>query len=245
MTYLLSQPRKVLALLFSIVFTLSSALVQAGSFSVSPVRVTLSAKQKASALTIINQGAEATTVQLELLAWSQDEEGKDVFSPTKDILANPPVLTLQPNAKQVIRLGLRQPPNGSQEGSYRLFLQELPAPAKEGFMGLKVALRMSIPIFVLPPTFIKPDVVWRLQNKEGQLVVHAHNQALAHIQMLSFDIEPENQAALPNQAAVAYLLAQQKRQWPIKDQTLAVGTKVLLKAKTDAGLLEVPLIVEE
>jgi len=241
---LLSQSRKGLALLFSSFLMLCSSVVEAGTFSVSPVRVTLSAKQKVSSLTIVNQGAETTTVQLELLEWSQDAEGKDVFSPTKDILANPPVLTLAPNAKQVIRLGLRKPPSGSQEGSYRLFLQEVPPPPKEGFMGLNVALRMSLPVFVLPPALIKPNVAWRLQNQDGQLILHAHNQALAHLQMLSFDIVPENQSALPKQTAVAYLLPQQKRQWQIKEHSLPVGTKVMLKAQTDAGALDTALIVE-
>lgn len=246
MMFLLSQSRRGLALLFSIIIALSvNAVSMAGTFSVSPVRVNLSAQQKVASLTVLNQGQEATTIQLEVLAWSQDQDGKDVFEPTKNILATPPVFVLQPNAKQVIRLGLRKPAMSQQEDSYRLFLQEVPPPPKEGFNGLSVALRMSIPVFVQPKEPIKPMMAWQLKSTADGLILEAHNQGLGHVQVLGAELTPDNQTSFANPSLTSYLLPQQKREWPIKDKHLAVGTPVLLKAKTDMGELQAQLSVTE
>jgi fimbrial chaperone protein len=245
MRYLLSQPHKGLALLLSITLFLLSTLAQAGAFVVSPVRVTLSNKQKVASLTVVNQGAEKTTIQLEALAWSQDEHGKDVLVPTKNILANPPVFTLEPNAKQVIRLGLRKPSIGINEESYRLILQEVPPPLKEGFMGLSVALRMSVPIFVMPTEPIKPAMLWQLKLGAEGLKLLGENQGLGHVQVLSLELYPQEKPPLFNKQAVSYLLPQQKREWPINNKTLSVGMPVLLKAQTDVGVLEAQLTVTE
>ena len=246
MMFLLSQSRRGLALLFSIIIALSvNAVSMAGTFSVSPVRVNLSAQQKVASLTVLNQGQEATTIQLEVLAWSQDQDGKDVFEPTKNILANPPVFTIAPNSSQVIRLGLRKPALGQSEESYRLFLQEVPPPPKEGFNGLSIALRLSIPVFVQPNEPIKTSLEWRLKSTNDGLKLLADNQSQGHIQVLSVLLTPEQQESFANQSLTNYLLPQQKREWLIKDKHLAVGTPVMLKAQTDRGELKAQLTVEE
>ena len=53
-----------------------SESADAGSFRVSPVRVTLSTNQPISALTVKNDGTDPTTIQLQVLAWSQ-RNGED------------------------------------------------------------------------------------------------------------------------------------------------------------------------
>ena len=245
MMFLLSQSRLGLALLFSIVLTYSGLVQAAASFSVSPVRVNLSAKNKVTSLTVTNQGKEPTTVQLDALAWSQNEQGQDVFEPSKNILANPPVFTIAPNSSQVIRLGLRKPALGQSEESYRLFLQEVPPPPKEGFTGLSIALRLSIPVFVQPNEPIKTSLEWRLKSTNEGLKLLADNQSQGHIQVLSVLLIPEQQESFANQSLTNYLLPQQKREWLIKDKHLAVGTPVMLKAQTDRGELKAQLTVEE
>ncbi len=60
-------------------FLLAGAgVASAGSFTVSPVRATLSASQSVAALTVHNTGTEPAVLQLEVLSWAQ-QEGKDVY----------------------------------------------------------------------------------------------------------------------------------------------------------------------
>ncbi len=242
MTHPLSQLLKGLALLFSLLYNTAYA----GSFAISPVRSTLSLGHKIDSLTVTNQGAEATAIQLEVLAWSQDEAGKDVFTPTKDILATPPAFTLQPNAKQIIRLGLRRPLLTNNEASYRLFVQEIPPAPKPNFMGLNMALRMSIPVFFNPAVPVAPVLNWQLrQSPTGSLILSANNSGNAHIQIANFTLAPADMAAFSAQQVASYLLPHQKREWVVSNKTLAVGTKVHLTVQTDQDVMQADLIVEE
>src|SRR5262245_29568931 len=93
----------------------------AGSFEVNPVRVDLSAAARTSAVTVRNTGSEAVIVQLSVVAWSQ-EDGRDVYTETKEILATPPIATIPAGGEQIIRAGLRRAPDAQRELSYRLFL---------------------------------------------------------------------------------------------------------------------------
>lgn len=65
----------------------------AGSFQVNPVRATLTASLPVGSLTVRNTGSEPAVVQLEVVSWSQ-QAGNDVYTPTKEILATPPIFTV-------------------------------------------------------------------------------------------------------------------------------------------------------
>jgi fimbrial chaperone protein len=97
----------------------------AGAFSVSPVRLILTGDQPVVAMTVQNSEQGSTVVQLELVEWSQ-KDGKDLYTPTKDLLATPPIFTLPANGKQIIRIGLRKPQNSAKEAAYRIILHEIP-----------------------------------------------------------------------------------------------------------------------
>src|SRR6185312_2841401 len=77
------------------------SVAHAGSFTVNPVRLTLSATQSVAAVTVKNIGEEATVVQLETSSWTQ-HDGQDVLESTSDILATPPILTVPPGASRIV-----------------------------------------------------------------------------------------------------------------------------------------------
>src|SRR5947209_8169980 len=66
----------------------AAAPTLAGSFMVTPVRATLTAKQPVAALTVRNESQEATVVQVEVVTWTQ-RDGNDVYAATRDILVTP------------------------------------------------------------------------------------------------------------------------------------------------------------
>ena len=78
-------------------------VVNAANLGVSPVRVTLSESQKTGAITVLNKSTEPVSIQLEVLSWSQ-EEGKDVLTPTREILATPPIFTIPAGTSQLLSL---------------------------------------------------------------------------------------------------------------------------------------------
>ena len=78
-------------------------VVSAASIGVSPVRATLSANQKIETITVRNTGSELMSVQLEVMSWSQ-QDGEDVFTATREVLANPPIFTVPPGGSQLLSL---------------------------------------------------------------------------------------------------------------------------------------------
>src|SRR5262245_50540018 len=163
-------------------FLFAAALAQAGSFSVNPVRVTLSATQTVGAITVRNEGTEAAVIQLEMQSWTQ-RDGVDVLAPSTDVLATPPILTIPPGGSRIVRVGLRRPADAQREVTYRLFLREVPPPQALA-QALRVALLISMPIFVEPPNKTAPQVEWRAaRTRDGQIRVEARNAGTAHVQL--------------------------------------------------------------
>ena len=92
------------------VFGLPSMPAHAGSFSISPIRLDLSAGARTAALTVRND-AQEVLVQAEMMLWEQ-VDGEDRLTPTRDLLVSPAVFTLPPKGSQLVRVALRNVPAG-------------------------------------------------------------------------------------------------------------------------------------
>ena len=117
-------------------FVVGVSYVNAASIGVSPVRATLSENQQIEAITLRNNGTKPATLQLEVMSWSQ-QNGKDIFKATRDVLANPPIVTVPAGGSQLVRFGLRRAPNLERELTYRIFIEELAPPPDPDFYGFE------------------------------------------------------------------------------------------------------------
>lgn len=219
----------------------------AGSFAVSPVRVTLSAQQSVGSLVVRNEAEEPTVVQLEVMSWTQ-QDGQDTYAATREILATPPIFTVPAGGSQTVRVGLRRAPDAQRELTYRLYLQEVPSPPKPGFQGMQVALRIGVPVFVVPPgDAAKPALHWQASRAaDGGLRLALTNSGNAHVQVASFRLAlPGAAEPLAMQDVATYVLPGQTRSWPVKAQTAPpAGATLNLSARTDAGDAEAEVVVE-
>jgi fimbrial chaperone protein len=215
----------------------------AGSFGVSPIRLTLSAERTSQMVTVRNTGEEETLVQVQPNAWLLSE-GADLLEPSAELIAVPPLFSLAPGGSQVVRIGLRRAPVPGRELTYRLLLREVPPPPSDEFFGLQVALELSVPVFVLPPGGAGPNLDWQLaHNADGALELRAHNAGNAHVQLQKARLESTDGRVIESPDLSAYLLPGQSRAWPLAGQA-AVGSRWTLAAKTDAGELETELVIE-
>jgi fimbrial chaperone protein len=233
------------ALLGLAVFFAGFGVAHAGSFSVNPVRVTLSAKQPVAAITVRNNAAEPAVVQLEASAWSQ-EEGQDVLVPSSDLLATPPIFTVAPGKAQILRVGLRRPASATGEITYRLVLREVP-PQTPPERGLRVALMISMPIFVVPATSVAPTLAWRATRAaDGQIRVHVTNSGNAHVQLSKIDLAlAAGGKTLGSRTVAEYVLPGNTRSWLVKTASPANGgAKVQIHSATDAGAFEASVALE-
>lgn len=236
------------AAVLTAVFSLASWLAPAfaGTFQVTPVRVELSAQQTTAALTVSNNGSEPVVVQLQTAAWAQNG-GEDQYSGTNDLIASPPIFTIQPGAEQIVRVGMRRRPDASTELSYRLYLQEVPAPPAPGFRGLQMALRIGIPVFVEAASKSATDLRWALEKSApGQLKVVLKNQGNTHAQVSDFKITANgSDQPLALQQVSFYLLPAQQRSWTLPlNPALPFNPGMLhITAFTDVGKLEADVAV--
>src|ERR1700722_183955 len=234
--------------------------VNAGSFEVTPLRVSLSATQRVAALSLRNVNSDPVVVQVDVVAWSQ-AKGEDVFAPTREVLATPPIFTVPPGGTQLIRVGLRRAPDALHELSYRIFLTEIPPPVKADATGLQETLRFSIPVFVPRATSaadrggkdderaVPVSLTWRVtKTASNYLAVVATNQGNSHVQVIDFTLAVAgNTQPLATTKVPEYVLpGQQSRPWSIAtDAHVASGTPLHVTSHTDSGDIAGDVVVDE
>jgi fimbrial chaperone protein len=229
------------SLLTLLLFAVSAPLVAlAGSFEVNPIRVDLSPKNRSVALTIRNSGTTSVVVQASVSSWAQTD-GKDVLTPTNEVLISPPVMTIEPDREQIVRIGLRRAPDAQRELSYRLFLQEVPPPPQPGFQGLVVALRIGLPVFVQPRQGpAKATLVWNAELREpGSIRLKLENNGTGHIQISTIELfRAEEKQAVAEHSGLTYVLPGQSREWDLKARNPKKGDNLRMKVSTDAGSID-------
>ena len=169
---------------------LLSAPTLASTFNISPIRAQLNAGHRTEALTLTNVEDSPVVVQVRVVSWSQ-KDGVEQLQDTRELLSTPPVLQIAANSQQVIRVALRRDPDPTQELTYRVIFEEVPQAAPKEFSGLRVALRLSVPIFVAPSQGkANPKVIWQSRwLPNGQLEVAATNAGNGHLQVTDFEAQ--------------------------------------------------------
>src|SRR5215210_1090228 len=119
---------------------------RATSLEITPVAVHLVPGAKATTIEVANRGGVAAAIQLRAYAWSQNGN-QDVLTPTRDIVLSPPIFTLGIDGSQTIRLMLRRGASAAGERTYRLLIDEVPAPNPRA-QQVQVAMRLSLPVII-------------------------------------------------------------------------------------------------
>jgi fimbrial chaperone protein len=173
------------AFLFALLASMAiAAPATASTFNISPIRAQLSGGHKTEALTLINADDSPVVVQVRVVSWSQ-KDGTEQLEDTREVLQIPA------NGQQIVRVALRRDPDPAQELTYRVIFEEVPQAAAKDFTGLRVALRLSIPVFVAPAHGkASPQVAWQSRwLANGQLEVAATNSGSAHLQVTDFEAQ--------------------------------------------------------
>lgn len=218
----------------------------AGSFTIEPVKVMLSAEKTTAVVRVKNPEDSATTVQVESMAWSQ-EGGDDRLEPTRALLAMPPTFSLAPDGEQIVRVGLSKPASTGTEQAYRLHFRELPPPASPSFKGLRVALQISIPVFVAPPGEAAPEPSWRAElRRDGRLAVTVANTGNAHLRIARLQISRSDDGALiAGDGELIYVLPGNRRVWLLEpNRPLTAGDPLQITIHNNGRTSHARIVVE-
>ena len=186
--------------------------------AVSPVRVDLSDDHNKDVIHLTNQEDTTKSFQVEMVAWSQTEQRSEVYSPTDEILAVPPLFSLQPGEEQIVRVGMMTDADPSVERSYRMFITELAAPQEEEVpsTGVNMRLRLGIPIFVAPPTLPHAKLdYFDFKHVGDQLFMHMRNRGNTHVRISEIQYLAPGTEEPEFAPVVIYILAGQTGYVPI------------------------------
>jgi len=192
-------PLSLLLLLIAIVLLFVSprpAAAQAGSLLIWPVDPVIESDARATALWLENPGKAPITLQVRIYAWAQDG-GKNVYAPQDAILGTPPIVTVAPGMKQLVRLTRTTPTPTKTEQAFRVVVDEIPAPSPATDSGAAVSFRMrySLPLFAYgdglsrkgtgePKTLAHtPKLAWRVRSGGGERFLEIRNLGILHARL--------------------------------------------------------------
>ena len=219
-------------------FALSTA--QAGEFTVKPVRLDVVPSAKSTSLSIVNDGAEKLSFQLQAMDWTQDKDGKDFYSDSHDLIFFPKLMTIEPGQEALVRIGFKSPATFT-EKTYRLFIEELPGIVKkiEGNSAqINVLVRFGLPIFAAPMLPQDILVIDGIEFKSRVLSFTAQNSGNRHQMFTSIRIagtNVENKSIFGLDIADRYLLASSSKSYKtvLSAQQCRELTFITIDIKTD------------
>lgn len=223
-----------LFLLFSFLSLISVNTTKAGEWRISPIRIKMSAQDKSSSITVFNEDKVSLNFQVKAMEWTQQENGKDVYVDSEDIIFFPKVFTLEAGKERLIRIGLKAP-TPVKEKTYRLFVEEIPSQQNKEGVAVQIALRFGIPIFVKP---LKEDTKWEITKKMvSNSIFHLQmeNKSNHHLQVHYIRIKgyAGEKEVFSNDIKGWYVLSGSKRLFSGKLEECSKIDKILFQVVTD------------
>jgi fimbrial chaperone protein len=235
--------RPVLQAVLVTLLTLPAGEARPAALGVAPTRLAFGPDDRMATVTLQNNAAATVTVQVQTFAWPRTPATDDL-EPTRDLIAVPPVVALEPNAKQVIRVALRRQAGSAAERAYRLLISEVPGAGSEHAAGVRFALRLSLPVFVTPAG-TRPEPVWSARPEPGGLALALGNRGTAHLQLHRLVLKAVGRPE-PLQVvdSPAYVLPGQEQAWPLAAAARAQPA-LQLQAETNLGPIEAVLALPQ
>jgi fimbrial chaperone protein len=163
----------------------------AGEWRVTPIRIFFDRGARIGTVNVQNDGDAPMNFQVKAMEWTQDAEGKDQYAEMSDLIYFPKLLTIPPREERVIRIGLKGL-GGASEKTYRLFVEEISPPRKDGNAeGATVAVnvRFAVPLFVAPLKEQPNGQLLKTELDKGIISSTLRNTGNVHFRLLSLKFQ--------------------------------------------------------
>ena len=230
--------RTTLAASLAMLCAVHAAPAFAGPFSVSPVRIYMGTRDRATAITITNEGDEELVMQADLYSWKQKPNGEDDLVLTEDMILSPPIIKIAPKSRQVVRLAMLRPRPPGEQLTYRMIVREIPEAKSvvDKNLQLNISLAFSMPVFITP-NGVKRNLSCVTERAEaaGTIKAVCENTGNAYAQPRKLVL---NSAAGEKLAGVdmgGYILPGNKRSFDLVDSNgkVAAGKAKLVVTQDD------------
>lgn len=220
-----------------ILLALASTVSAAGSFRVTPILGDVPPDRQVPSFRIHNPASSPLTVQISAHDWQQSDN-MDVVVPSDRLLVVPPLATIAPGDTQVVRVALKgeRPEN---ELSFRVHVQEVLPPPEPGFIGVRTAVKVDLPLFFAPADASR-NIEWQASiNEAGNLLVSAKNTGTRFTRLSKLSAYVDNDSLLAARSGPLYVLSGASRSWELPlAQAVVPGSSLRLLVETGRDKFE-------
>lgn len=184
----------------------------ATAVTIAPIMVELSAHKKVASVRVLNDSAEAMTLQAGALSWEQ-LDGEDKYTPTQQLLVAPAIALIAPGGSQIFRVTLRTPTTVGAERAYRLLLEDVSAETNPRPGVVNLRFLHNLPLFVSPHSQLVLNSQWsRCAAPANKVCVRLDNLGNRRVRLSAVTVEGQgwHKAIV---GAGATVLAGASRQW--------------------------------
>lgn len=169
--------------------------IEASGLRVSPLRLDVGGQQPAAELLLQNLTDAPLPVEITTVKWQQIN-GQDEYTETDDLFFAPPIIRIAPGASQSVRFLLTTEPEKTTEGSYRVYVEELPAAdAGKRSSAMSFRMRFGVPLFVAAQQPAPPELEMLSAERSGkQLRLKMRNSGHTHLRVNQLLVLPDSSA---------------------------------------------------
>ncbi len=228
--------RKRLAALAALLCLATRTAHAAAQLEVSPVLLDVIAPSATGAVTLKNDDARPTTLQVRLFKWRQ-ANGQESYEPTQDVVASPPIATLAPGATLTVRVIRAAETPVLAEESYRLVLDQLPEADRTGRAKVAMLLRQVLPVFFATADRSGPQVVWSVGRGPKGYELRARNTGDQRLRIARVTLTGAGGAPVKlGGGLLGYVLGHADMSWTLgKSGAFRPGGAVTLHGESDHG----------
>lgn len=189
---------------------LIAPMAQAASITVSPIRVDVSPPANSATVTLRNDSALPTNLQIRIFRWKLNA-GDDSYDETADVVATPPVATVPPGGSAQVRILRTSKAPWVGEEPYRLIVDEIPDANRIRNAGVNVALRYAIPVFFRNPDATQAKLAWSIRTEGGKRMLVATNRGDKTSRITNLRLDK----TVLYSGLAGYVLGNSTRMWPL------------------------------
>ncbi|MBO9696377.1 MAG: molecular chaperone [Sphingopyxis sp.] len=221
---LLSATLLLIALALLVAAPAPAGAQQPGSLLIWPVNPVIEGDARAAALWLENPGKTPVTLQVRIYAWAQ-QDGRNAYAEQNAVIGTPPIVSIEPGQRQLVRLTRTTPPPAAAETPYRIVVDEVPTGNAPAAPGASVSFRMrySLPLFsysrhgndkVKPPA-PAPHISWRAGADAGERFLEIRNDGAGHARLTDVSFADGAKKSPVAQGLLGYVLPGASMRWPL------------------------------
>jgi fimbrial chaperone protein len=224
-----------------------------------PIDPVMESDQRAAALWVENRDTRPVTLQVRVLGWRQAAHADVYDEDQARVAGSPPMTTVPPGARQLVRLTRLDAVAPGAEDAYRVLIDEIPQPeddapetAGHATLGVRFQMHYSVPLFVYgeglwarddprrrrdPARAGRPRLSWSVARDGGRRWLVMANDGPVHARITHAVLESGGARLDLARGLLGYVLPGAQMRWPLPDRFEAdARTKLVATVNGAAGL---------